>query len=109
MKKVGILIMAMLFLLSASVMVYAEDSETMPYDHIWHVEGDVDCNEEINDADVTLLRDILLGNSTPTKDRTANANGDTTCDINIADLVRLSTYVEDPTSVVLVPDYIKYE
>lgn len=96
MKKVAI-ILTVLLLLSTSVVAYAADSATIPYEDLKYVAGDVDCNEEIETIDLVTLRNVLLGTDEVVRESTADTNGDT--NVDIADLVRLDEYLADGTSV----------
>ena len=99
MKKIGIIILAMLLLMSSSVMAYAQDSATISFEDLKYVAGDVDCNESIETADMVVLRKVLLGTVIAERENTADINGDGETDIR--DLVRFKKYFIDSSSVKL--------
>lgn len=99
MKKIGIIILAVLLMMASSVVAYAEDSATISYEDLKYVAGDVDCNETIETADMVVLRKVLLETTQAERENTADTNGDG--EIDIRDLVRLKKYFIDSTSVKL--------
>jgi len=99
MKKIGSIILAVLILMTSSVVAYAADSATISYEDLKYVAGDVDCNEAIDTDDMVALRKILIKTAEAELEKTADANGDG--EINIVDLVRLRKYFTFGPSVVL--------
>ena len=99
MKKIGIIILAVVLLMTSSVVAYAADSETISFEDLKYVAGDVDCNEAIDAADLVVLKKVLIETAEAERENTADTNGDGV--INILDLVRLKKYFTDSQSVVL--------
>jgi len=99
MKKIGIIILAVLLVMTSSVVAYAADSATISYEDLKYVAGDVDCNETIEAADLVVLKKVLMETIEAEREKTADTNGDSK--INILDLVRLKKYFIDGPSVKL--------
>ena len=99
MKKIGIVILAVLLVMTSSVVAYAADSATISYEDLKYVAGDVDCNESIEAADMVVLKKILMETVEAERVSTADTNGDD--EINILDLIRLKNYFVDGPSVAL--------
>lgn len=93
MKKVGMIILAALLMVTTSIVAYAADSATIPYEELKYVAGDVDCNETVEAADATALQKILLDINEAVRERTADTNSDGS--VNICDFVHIENLVAD--------------
>lgn len=90
MKKIGMIMLAVLLLAVPAVTASAADSATLPYEDLKYVAGDVNCDEAIDAADMATLKQILLGTTDAVRVNSADCNGDGV--IGVQDLVRLKKY-----------------
>jgi hypothetical protein len=87
------IILATLLMVATSVVAYAADSATIPYEELKYVAGDVNCNEKIETADADALKKILLDIEDAVLERTADANSDGS--IDICDVVYIRSYTDN--------------
>jgi len=93
MKKIGIIILAALLLMSSSVVAFADDSATISYEDLKYIAGDVDCNEAIEEADLAFLKTVLIKTEQVKREKAADTNKDGK--INVLDLVHLNEYLSE--------------